>query len=91
MLAPNQIRYSKFMLRRIGFRFRHESIALGLRNWSGEFAVMALIKAMKSRVAAHPVADWSGKIGPVLDGAIAIALVVVVLVASGLMAFGVIQ
>ncbi len=91
MLAPNQIRYPEFMLPRIGFRFRLESMALGLRNWSGEFPVMALIKAMKSRVAAHPVADWNGKIGPVLDGAIAIALAVVVLVASGLMAFGFIQ
>jgi type IV secretory pathway VirB2 component (pilin) len=91
MLAPNQIRYPKFMPPLIGFRFRLESMALGLRNWSGEFPVMALIKAMKSRVAAHPVADWNGKIGPDLDGAIAIALAVVVLVASGLMAFGFIQ
>ena len=78
------------MLPPIGFRFRLESMALDFQNWPGEFPVMALIEAMKRRVAAYPVADWR-KIGAVLDGAIAIALVAVVLVASGLMAFGFIQ
>ena len=51
----------------------------------------ALIKAVKSRFVASPIASWCGKIGDVIDCIVPIALVVVVLVASGLMAFGFIQ
>jgi len=51
----------------------------------------ALINAVKSRFVASPVPGWCGKIGQVLDCIIPIALVVVVLVASGLLAFGFIQ
>jgi hypothetical protein len=50
--------------------------------------MMAFIKVMKSRVVANPVASWSGKIGDVLDCIIPVALVAVVLVVSGLIAFG---
>ena len=51
----------------------------------------ALIKTVKSRFMASPFPGWYGKIGNVIDCIVPIALVVVVLVASGLMAFGFIQ
>jgi hypothetical protein len=53
--------------------------------------MMAFIKGMKSRVAENPVAGWSGKVGDVLDCVIPVALAAVVLVVSGLIAFGFIQ
>ena len=51
---------------------------------------MTTIKAATG-LAKNSLAGWCGKIGDVLDRVIPIALAVVVLVASGLIAFGFIR